>query len=267
MRALNSTPVGEIFSAPPHSFRRPPRSPPTHTLCVICRNGDQPQINTAVASIIGSVNNKSNPSRFLLSCPPSILRHFFVRHYALESLPSSSEGSGDSCSKCPLGSYRSVEDDGEVCLACPSGSTTLQTGRWLKSQCVCETNYYDTQVSRNALALPPPPRPSRSQNLLVYLIDWVMDVDVNQVYVRGGVAGTSTARRFLVASSVGIVSRSAWRSSVLRPKVHLNVHTVCHFPPPALALSYPSHVYAILHRLASSNCCRLAVPVVFPAAL
>eukprot|EP00903_Cladosiphon_okamuranus_P019408 g17844.t1 len=62
------------------------------------------------------------------------------------------EGSGESCSECPLGSYRSVEDDVElleeaVCLACPPNSTTLQTGRWLKSQCVCSKNFYDRQCT------------------------------------------------------------------------------------------------------------------------
>ncbi|CAM9498761.1 unnamed protein product [Scytosiphon promiscuus] len=56
------------------------------------------------------------------------------------------QGSGDSCTECSLGFYRSVDEDeglGEgVCLPCPSSSTTLQTGRWLKSQCVWRSFYH-----------------------------------------------------------------------------------------------------------------------------
>lgn len=124
-----------------------PEVPPT-TMCVIPEPRSKPA-HVNVASIIGYQHE------------PVMIPH--SRALLLELLPPSFEGSGDSCSKCPLGSYRSVEDDGEVCLACPSRSTTLQTGRWLKSQCICDTNYYDTQVSTNVV---PPPPPSRSLYLL-----------------------------------------------------------------------------------------------------
>ncbi|CAN0361085.1 unnamed protein product, partial [Ectocarpus sp. 12 AP-2014] len=59
-------------------------------------------------------------------------------------------GGGSECSECPLGSYRNLEEEDDplaegVCSPCPSNSTTLQNGSWLKSQCVCATNFYDEQ--------------------------------------------------------------------------------------------------------------------------
>ena len=72
--------------------------------------------------------------------------------------------SGGSCSECPYGSYRLAEEYdglGGACQACPSDSTTLQTGRWLPSQCVCSPNFYDELVRptpsdhRNANSLEP----------------------------------------------------------------------------------------------------------------
>lgn len=79
--------------------------------------------------------------------PPASLRTMDFPRVFFGAFSSSFEGSGDSCSECPVGSYRSVEDDG-ACLACPPNSTTLQRGRWLKNQCVCARNFYDGQVRR-----------------------------------------------------------------------------------------------------------------------
>ncbi|CAM9696987.1 unnamed protein product, partial [Hapterophycus canaliculatus] len=70
--------------------------------------------------------------------------------YSLCTCGDGFQGSGDSCSECSLGTYRIVDEDDSlvegVCLPCPSDSTTLQTGRWLKSQCVCSAGFYDAKA-------------------------------------------------------------------------------------------------------------------------
>lgn len=95
---------------------------------------------------------------YSVACPPS-LPFFLNQPY---DSPFRFQGSGESCTECSLGFYRSLDEDEPfaegVCLPCPSDSTTLQTGRWLKSQCVCSVGFYDAQVrfTQERLFLNPP---------------------------------------------------------------------------------------------------------------
>ncbi|CAM9125730.1 unnamed protein product, partial [Discosporangium mesarthrocarpum] len=56
------------------------------------------------------------------------------------------EGAGDSCTSCPTGTYRDLDQVGildTACTSCPTNATTLETARWDRGQCVCKTDFYD----------------------------------------------------------------------------------------------------------------------------